>query len=74
MIFFFLFQNTLKNNNHGQYGSTCIVHLGNIDQFLFQAHITNSDQDKIGIESYCSFKVSHIFSSKSAIFCYLKYF
>ena len=39
---FFLFQKSLRNLNHGQYGLTYIVHLGNIDQCLSKPHIANS--------------------------------
>ena len=55
---FFLFQKSLRNLNHGQYGLTYIAHLGNTDQFLSKAHIGNSDQDKIQFEPYCPFKDS----------------
>ena len=61
----FLFQKSLENLNHGQYGLTYIVHLKNIDQFLSKAHIGNSDQHKLWFEPYYPLK---------ALFCYLKYF
>ena len=57
-MLFFLIQKSLRNLNHGQYGLTYIVHLENIDQFLSNAHIGNSDQDKIRFEPYCPFKDS----------------
>ena len=57
-MFFFLFQKSLRNLNHEQYGFTYIVHLENIDQFLSKAHIGNLDQDKIRFEPYCHFKDS----------------
>ena len=52
----FLFQKSLRNLNHRQYGLIYAIHLENIDQFLSKAHIANSDQDKIWIEMYCPFK------------------
>ena len=54
----FLFQNSLRNLNHGQYGLTYIAHLENTDQFLSEAHIGNSGQDKIRFELYSLFKDS----------------
>ena len=54
----FLFQKSLRNLNHGQYGLTYIIHLENTDQFLSEAHIGNSDQDKIRFELYSLFKDS----------------
>ena len=45
-MLFFPFEKSLRNLNHGQYGLIYILHLGNTDQFLSKAHITNSGQDK----------------------------
>ena len=57
-MLFFLFQKSLSNLNHRQYGLTYIVHLESIDQFLSKVHIGSSDQDKIQFEPYCLFKDS----------------
>ena len=65
-MLFFLFQKSLRNLNHKQYGLTYIIHLENIDQFLSKAHIGNSDQDKIWFEPYCPFKDSTQLSIESS--------
>ena len=52
---FFLFQKSLRNLNHRQYGLAYIAYLENIDHFLLEAHIGNSDQDKIWFEPYTRF-------------------
>ena len=51
---FFLFQKSLRNLNHRQYGSTYLVHVENIRKFL----IENWDQDKIWTEIYRPFNDS----------------
>ena len=48
---FFLFQNSLRNLNHGQYDLTYIVHLENIELFS-KARVGNSNQDKIRFISF----------------------
>ena len=62
----FLFQKSLRNLNHRQYGLTYIIHLENIDQLLSKTHIANSNQDKIQIETYCPFKGYTYISIKSS--------
>ena len=60
-----------------RHGLTYIIHLENNDQFLSKAHIANSDQDKIWIETYCPFKHSTYISIKSSILLleiFLKFF
>ena len=64
--YFFLFQKSLRNLNHRQYGLTYIIHLENIDQLLSKTHIANSNQDKIQIETYCPFKGYTYISIKSS--------
>ena len=75
-MLFFLFQMFLRNLNHRQYGLTYTIHLENTDQFSSKAHIANSDQDKIQIETHCPFKDSTYISIKSPflLYIYLKYF
>ena len=72
-MLFFLFQKSLKNLNHKQYGLTYIVHLENIDQLLSKAHMVNSDQDKIWIKHIALSRIFHIYPL-TALFCYLEYF
>ena len=73
-MLFFLFQKSLRNLNHGQYGVTYIVHLENIDQFLLKAQIANLGQYKLQIETYCPFKDSTYVSIESFFFATWKYF
>ena len=72
-MFSLLFQKSLRNLNHKQYGLTYIAHLENIDQLLSKAHMANSDQDKIRIKHIVLSRIFHIYPLK-ALFSYLEYF
>ena len=72
-MFSLLFQKSLRNLNHKQYGLTYIAHLENIDQLLSKAHMANSNQDKIRIKHIVLSRIFHIYPLK-ALFSYLEYF